>query len=139
MSTVVLIPCANRLNVADLRLCSNSTCFFDAAGHRFHLPAFLLVELSVHSDPENWEEVGCIVAYFLGQVWWAWEDEDDDESDDDASDYDGRLEDYKKMFSLFDPAQKAAVRAYMKFFMDEITQQPDHDAICKARDTFWSD
>ena len=94
---------------------------------------------SQHSDPENWEEVGCIVAYFLGQVWWAWEDEDDDESDDDASDYDGRLEDYKKMFSLFDPAQKAAVRAYMKFFMDEITQQPDHDAICKARDTFWSD
>ncbi|MEM9622908.1 MAG: DUF6714 family protein [Pseudomonadota bacterium] len=35
-----------RIPVAQLKQCDSSLCFFDAAGMRFHLPAFLCAELN---------------------------------------------------------------------------------------------
>jgi len=104
----------SRISVADLNRCHSSLSFFDAEGMRFHLPAFLIVELRDE--------------YKMGDLLFVL---------DPGSDYS------IKQFSAFNAKQRMAVRAFLLFVQKEIydggTQWCEFDLpyVERALENYW--
>ena len=91
----------------DLNKCYSSLSFFDAAGMRFHLPAYLLAEI------------------------------DGDYKFDMTMDFIDMSEHKMKQFSLFTEQQKAAVADYLRFIQDQPGHWLDVHKIDFALESFW--
>ena len=89
--------------------CSSSLSFFDAAGFRFHLPAFLIVELTVGTVAEM---VGALVS----------------ESDFGQSRYE-----------LFSEAQRGVIRDFLLFARDDRDYSFQQTEIDAALSGYWRD
>jgi hypothetical protein len=98
-----------RIPVAALNACYSSLSFFDAEGMRFHLPAFLIADL----DGDYHQELSFLLAF---------------------------LNDYSiGQFALLSPAQRSAVRAYLRFRLGEENRAFSHPHIVRALDEYWID
>lgn len=98
------------LRADDLNQCNSSLSFFDAEGMRFHLPAYLIADLD--------GTYGFGMAFMLTQVTQ-------------SSSGDER-------FALLDQAQRAAVRAYLRFIEDEPEYKFEREYIQHALAGFWA-
>src|SRR3954470_24458666 len=99
----------SRISVDELNACYSSLSFFDAKGMRFHLPAFLMAELS----GEYQQDLSLQLVYL---------------NDDTTAQY-----------RLLSPAQRAAVRAYLQFVLRDPRYAFSHPQIKRALDEYWTD
>ena len=98
-----------RITAAALNRCSSSLSFFDAAGMRFHLPAFLIAHL--HGEFHFGIPSGLI---YLGEY---------------AVD----------MFALLSAKQRAAVRNYLLHLVDDPNFSFERPHIIRALTEYWFD
>jgi len=96
-----------RITSEDLNKCYSSLSFFDAAGMRFHLPAYLLAEI------------------------------DGDYKFDLAMDFIDMSDHTMKQFSLLTAQQKGAVADYLRFIQDQPGHWLDVHKIDFALECFW--
>lgn len=96
-----------RITSEDLNKCYSSLSFFDAAGMRFHLPAYLLAEI------------------------------DGDYKFDLTMDFIDMSDHKMKQFSLFTEQQKKAVADYLRFIQDQPGHWLDVHKIDFALESFW--
>jgi hypothetical protein len=96
-----------RITSEDLNKCYSSLSFFDAAGMRFHLPAYLLAEI------------------------------DGDYKFDLTMDFIDMSDHKMKQFSLFTEQQKGAVADYLRFIQDQPGHWLDVHKIDFALESFW--
>jgi hypothetical protein len=96
-----------RITSEDLNKCYSSLSFFDAAGMRFHLPAYLLAEI------------------------------DGDYKFDLMMDFIDMSDHKLKQFSLFTKQQKGAVADYLRFIQDQPGHWLDVHKIDFALESFW--
>jgi hypothetical protein len=96
-----------RITSEDLNKCYSSLSFFDAAGMRFHLPAYLLAEI------------------------------DGDYKFDLTMDFIDMSDHKLKQFSLFTEQQKRAVADYLRFIQDQPGHWLDVHKIDFALEGFW--
>lgn len=96
-----------RITAADLNRCYSSLSFFDAAGMRFHLPAYLLAEIDGNYPFD-------LVMTFLDMSGHTLE-----------------------QFSLFTAPQKGAVADYLRFIQDQPGHWLDVHKIDFALECFW--
>ena len=102
-----------RILVEDLYECHSSLSFFDAAGMRFHLPAFLLAELRGEMDNS--------AVFSLTYLC----------HNDTLDDFD------KKQFATLDAKQRMAVRAFLLYAKDDPNHEFDRPSIEKALSEYW--
>lgn len=98
-----------RIPIEALNACNSSLSFFDAEGMRFHLPAFLVADLR--------GDYGFGMAFCLTHL----------------SDYN------LAQFSLLSPMQRAAVRSYLLFIVDDQDYAFDREHIQRALDVYWTE
>ena len=99
---------------ANLEWCGSSLSFFDAAGMRFHLPAFMVEDLReqlVSADP-------------IFHLTYLHERHD--------------LNEYQKQrWALLSNDQRAAVREYLHFIRDDPSHSYEHPAVRRALAEYW--
>lgn len=93
--------------VSELNRCNSSLSFFDAKGMRFHLPAFMIVDVK---DQYNSGMSFCLT---------------------DLSDYS------KSMFSLFTQEQREAVRCFLNYAYNSPEYEFENNLIADALLGFW--
>ena len=98
-----------RISIDELNACYSSLSFFDAKGMRFHLPAFLIAELSGEYHQDMSLQLAYLNDYTITQ------------------------------YSLLSPAQRAAVRAYLQFVLHDPRYAFSHPQIKPALDEYWTD
>jgi len=104
----------SRIPADDLNCCYSSLYFFDAEGMRFHLPAFMLLELSGNFN--------CSLVYILANVM------------------DNKFRDYKlEQFSLLDTKQRMAVRSFLQYCANHPDYGFDVPDINRALGEYWLD
>jgi hypothetical protein len=99
----------HRIPAEALRHCNSSLSFFDAEGMRFHLPAYLLADLR--------GEYGFGMEFCLTSL----------------SHHNIR------QFALLSPEQRAAVRAFLMFMLDDRDHELHRLDIVRALAEFWTD
>lgn len=105
--------------VSRLNECYSSLSFFDAAGMRFHLPAFLLAELN---NPYGNYNFDCI--FHLTKAV--------------DRDSESTLREYVKVqFSLFSKPQRNAVRLFLLHILNTQEYEFNQSDIRHALDTYW--
>ena len=104
-----------RIPAEDLNYCASSLSFFNAAGMRFHLPAFMLAELR--------GEFNQTVIYPLTGVC----------NDEKLSGF------CKKKFTMLDAKQRMAVREFLLHVKDDPNYEFDRPHIEKALQEYWVD
>ena len=106
----------SRIPADDLYLCYSSLSFFDAKGIRFHLPAFMLLELS--------DRCGWVVYSLMGVVR--------------SKDIDAKLAEYnREQCSLLDQKQRMAVRSFLLYCKDHPEYQFHVPDIECALNKYW--
>lgn len=100
----------HRIPTERLNQFHSSLSFFDAEGMRFHLPAFLSAELR----GDFWMGTAFTLTYSVTH------------DDRDA-----------KRFSLLNNVQRAAVRSFLLFLLDDPESEFDRQDILKALDEYW--
>ena len=93
--------------IEHLNQCYSSLSFFDAEGMRFHLPAFMLLELKEGSDYVN------IVFHLTSRTT------------------------INKQFRLLNKSQKKAVRSFLQHLLKDIDHEFDWPKIQRALNDFW--
>lgn len=96
-----------RISAEDLNCCHSSLSFFDAEGMRFHLPAFLILDL------QGGDRMG--MTFPLAHA---------------------AVVDQTK-FSLLSPEQRLSVRSYLLFLLSDPDEAFDHPHIQHALDHYW--
>jgi hypothetical protein len=99
----------SRIPAETLNACHSSLSFFDAEGMRFHLPAYLLADLSGAYRHG--------MAFCLGDM--------------------GGLQ--QRQFSTLNESQRAAVRAFLKYIAEEEDYAFDRPDVLRALDEYWAD
>jgi len=99
----------NRISIDELNACYSSLSFFDAAGMRFHLPAFLIAELNGTYHQDMSLQLANLNDYTIAQ------------------------------YGLLSPAQRAAIRAYLQFMLGDPRYAFSHAQIKRALDEYWTD
>lgn len=97
----------SRISSHRLNVCNSSLSFFDAEGMRFHLPAYLIADLS--------GEYSFGMAFCLTHL----------------SDY------KEQQFSLLSAAQRGSVREYLRFIFEEPDYEFERHHIERALLGFW--
>lgn len=91
----------------DLNRCYSSLHFFDAEGMRFHLPAFLILDL----------QVGCEMGMTFHLTHAVIADQ--------------------TKFSLLSPEQRISIRSFLLFMLGDPNEKYDHPDIQHALDHYW--
>lgn len=99
----------SRIPVGELNACYSSLSFFDAEGMRFHLPAFLIAELSGGYLQDMSFQLAFLNEYSMGQ------------------------------YALLSPAERKAVRAYLLFLLDDESYAFSRPQIVRALEEYWTD
>ncbi|MFL6581346.1 MAG: DUF6714 family protein [Burkholderiales bacterium] len=99
----------NRISIDELNACYSSLSFFDAAGMRFHLPAFLIAELNGTYHQDMSLQLAYLNDYTIAQ------------------------------YGLLSPAQRAAIRAYLEYILCDPRYAFSHAQIKRALDEYWTD
>jgi hypothetical protein len=99
----------SRIPIDELNACYSSLSFFDAKGMRFHLPAFLIAELSGEYHQDMSLQLAYLNDYSIAQ------------------------------YGLLSPAQRAAVRAYLQFILRDPRYGFSHPQVRRALDEYWTD
>lgn len=93
---------------SDLQRCASSLAFFDAAGMRFHLPAFMVAEIDGLIDD-------CCLFHLIQLDAFA-----------------------KAKLGTLNTAQRLAVRAYLQWHLQDAAFTREYPTIMRAIETFWS-
>lgn len=96
------------ITAADLDYCNSSPSFFDAAGMRFHLPAFLLADLAGETK----------TAYITFTLT--------------------NTRTLTERFELLSPEQRAAVREFLLLRLSDPHRSFDHKMISRALQDYWN-
>lgn len=97
----------SRISAEDLNRCHSSLSFFDAEGMRFHLPAFLILDL------QGGDRMG--MTFHLTHA---------------------AVVDHTK-FDLLSPEQRLSVRSFLLFLLSDPDEEFDHPHIQHALDHYW--
>lgn len=96
-----------RITAEELNRCHSSLSFFDAEGMRFHLPAFLILDL------QGGDRMG--MTFHLAHA---------------------AVVDHTK-FDLLSPEQRHSVRSFLLFLLSDPDEEFDHPHIQHALDHYW--
>jgi len=99
-----------KISYEDLNSCYSSPSFFDAAGFRFHLPAFMQAHLR--------EELGLDFHYSLISLEFL---------------------EYKRYLPVLNPKQRQAVRKFLLFQIEDGAGGSDRPAIESALAEYWTE
>lgn len=98
-----------KISAEDLNECHSSLSFFDDEGMRFHLPSYLLADLS-----GGYKHGMAFCLTDMGEL-------------------------HQKQFSLLSVKQRTAVRRYLKYIAEEDDYAFDRPNILRALDEYWTE
>ena len=99
----------HRIQIKHLNACHSSLSFFDSLGMRFHLPAFIIAELTC----ELHENLGFHLTYLNNHT--------------------------RKKFGLLSPEQRQSLRAYLEFIREAQDSESNYVDIDHALNDYWTE